>query len=101
MPATGCILTGLGSYDKGNSVGSVSIYPNPFSGSINIDLNDAPRANKIELSLYNLLGKKVLNSIITKQSTSLPISNLPSGIYFYKVTGDNKIIQSGRLISKQ
>jgi hypothetical protein len=100
MPATGCILTDLGSNDIGNSAGSVSIYPNPFSSSINIVLNDVPQANKLELSLYNLLGKEVLNSLLTKQSTSLQTSNLPSGIYFYKVTGDNKIIQSGRLISK-
>jgi len=100
MPATGCILTGLGSTGNDKTAGSVSIYPNPFSGSINIDLNEMPQVNKMEFSLFNLLGEEVSHSMITKQTTSLPISNLPSGIYFYKVTGENKIIQSGRLISK-
>jgi hypothetical protein len=46
------------------------------------------------------LGKEVINKTITKQLTTLETSNLPSGIYFYKVIGNDKIIQSGKLISQ-
>jgi hypothetical protein len=63
-------------------------------------INDASRNNKRELRIYNILGKEVLNTTITKQLTTLESSKLSSGIYFYKVIGNNKIIQSGKLISQ-
>jgi hypothetical protein len=52
------------------------------------------------MKIYNVLGAEVMNTTLTKQLTTLETSNLPSGIYFYKITGKNKIIQSGRLISQ-
>ena len=54
-----------------------------------------------ELRIYNVLGAEVMNTTITKQLTTLETSNLPSGIYFYKITGKNKTIQSGKLVSQQ
>jgi hypothetical protein len=43
----------------------------------------------------------VKNIALTKQLTTLEMGNLPSGIYLYKVIGNNKTIQSGKLISQQ
>jgi hypothetical protein len=80
---------------------SVTIYPNPFSTNATIVINDASQFNNYELRMYNVLGTEVMNTIITNQSTSLETSNLPTGIYSYKVIGKNKTIQSGKLISQQ
>jgi hypothetical protein len=76
------------------------IYPNPFTNQINIILNDALQINSCELKLYNVLGAEVLNSMVSKQVTTLETSSLPSGIYFYKIIDKNKTMQSGRLISQ-
>ena len=38
---------------------------------------------------------------VTKQSVTIETAGLPSGIYFYNVISNNKIIQTGKLISKQ
>ncbi len=82
------------------AAGIASIYPNPFNSSININLNDASLLKNSEMSIYNVLGVLMINTPITKQLTSLETSMLASGVYFYKITSNNKIVQSGRLISK-
>jgi plastocyanin len=79
---------------------AVTIYPNPFTTSIDIVLNDALKINRAELRIYNVLGKEVLNAAILQHLTTLKTSNLPSGIYFYKLMGNDNIIQSGKLIAK-
>ena len=78
-----------------------NIYPNPFSTSIAIIINNASQINKAELRIYNVFGAEVINTSITKQLTTIKTSNLLSGIYFYKVIDNDKIIQSGKLISQQ
>jgi hypothetical protein len=52
------------------------------------------------VKIYNILGKQVLNRVITKPTTTIETDNLPSGIYFYTVNGNNKTIQYGKLITK-
>jgi hypothetical protein len=80
---------------------SVSIYPNPFSKSATISINDATFSNHFELRIFNVFGEEVLNTIVTKQLTTLKTSNLPTGIYSYNVMANNKIIQSGKLVGQQ
>ncbi len=78
-----------------------TIYPNPFSTSTTITINDTTQINNCELRMYSVLGKEVLSTVINKQTTIFETSGLSSGIYFYKISSDNKTIQSGRLISQQ
>jgi hypothetical protein len=100
MIPSDCGTVGIHSLAAGNANEAVTIFPNPFNASTTIMINDASRNNKRELRIYNILGKEVLNTTITKQLTTLESSKLSSGIYFYKVIGNNKIIQSGKLISQ-
>ncbi len=78
----------------------VSIYPNPFTSSLNITINDASRTNIFELRIYNILGTEILSSFISDQVTTLETGKLASGVYFYKVVSKNRTIQSGKLISQ-
>lgn len=97
--ASHCATTGLapaGSKNKG-----ASIYPNPFSSSLSIRLNDASQINNSELGIYNILGVEVINRLLVKQLTTLETSKLQRGIYFYKVSRDGKTIQSGKLVSNR
>jgi hypothetical protein len=89
------------SIDVVSSNNALSIYPNPFTTSINIMLNDALQGNKYELMVYNSLGQMVTRTTVTKQLTTLETANLSSGIYFYKVIANGKTIQSGKLINQQ
>ena len=43
-----------------------TIYPNPFTTSINILINDVTQITKYELRLFNVLGTEVMNVILIK-----------------------------------
>jgi len=96
-----CIPVGNANLDAGDTTNAVTIYPNPFTSSIDIKVNDASKMINYELKIFNILGEEVMNTLITKDITTLKTSNLPSGIYMYEVNSNNQTIQSGKLISKQ
>ena len=93
-----CIPTSVTSFEVQNE--AVTIYPNPFNTSTTIMINDASQIKNCELKMYNVLGAEVMNTTITKQVTTLETNNLPSGMYFYQVIGNDKTIQTGKLIAQ-
>jgi len=78
----------------------VAIYPNPFTNQINIQV-DALQTGKFEFRLYNVLGEEIGNKLINNTNDSFETTTMSSGIYFYKIFNDNKIVQSGKLISQK
>jgi hypothetical protein len=78
---------------------SISLNPNPFNRFIILNIKDASQIKIYELRIYNYLGAEVLKTAITNPITMLEASNLPSGLYSYKVSIHDIIIQSGKLIS--
>ena len=95
------VTTSVVSFDGTKSNTAIAVYPNPFSNSIDIEINETLEIENLEFRMYNALGDEVIFSNITEQLTTLTTSQLVSGIYFYKVIVNKKIIQSGKLISKQ
>lgn len=55
----------------------INIYPNPAKEEITVKNT---KTNK--LSIYNLLGELVFNQLISNETVTINISDLPSGIYF-------------------
>jgi len=96
-----CTLTDVNPVNFDNANQTVSVTPNPFSSFVTINLNQALDNKVYDLKIYNELGKMVLNNTIADPVTTLKTSQLHSGIYFYKVSTNGKIIQSGKLISQQ
>lgn len=76
----------------------VTIYPNPFSSSMTIKLDDSSKSNGEVFRMYNAVGALVMEKAINKSTTTLE-PNLPSGVYFYQVIDRAGTIQSGTLIS--
>ena len=75
----------------------VNIFPNPFSTQItlhaDINFKDAT------LIIYNLYGQQVKQIInISGQTITLQRDNLPSGLYFIRLTQDGKIIATDKLV---
>lgn len=65
-------------------------YPNPFNSSTKIEY-DLPKSITIRLTVYNVLGKEVKTLVNEKQNAGsyqveFDGGNLPSGVYFYKLT---------------
>jgi len=90
-----------GSINTLNTNDAVTISPNPFSTSITINRNDVSETGNLEIKIFNSLGVEMTNSLLSSQMNTLDTSNLPTGIYFYKVIENNKTIQTGKLISQQ
>ena len=95
------VYTGIAPIDTENEDVEITIAPNPFGSYTTIMLKNDSKLNDCELKVYSTLGKEVLNTPVTKKGATIDMSQLQSGIYFYKVINNNKTIQSGKLISKQ
>jgi len=86
--------TGIENLEKQNGV---TIYPNPFSSETilktNVNLNNAT------LTVYNSFGQTVKQiKNINGQTVTLSRDNLASGMYFIRLTQDNQVIATKKLI---
>ncbi len=72
--------TNLGVSD--NTIAGFSYYPNPTTGELNLNSVD----NIEQVTLFNLLGQRMMDTKINATSSQLDISGLSTGAYLMKVT---------------
>ena len=72
-------------FDDFNTL-DMSLYPNPVDG--NYVTIQTPINGVKEVEVFDILGKRVLNTNLI--SDSLDISELNSGVYMVKVTVENQ-----------
>lgn len=65
----------------------ISLYPNPSNGEFTLSYSNSNKTYAIEI--FSVLGQTVFHKENIKQS-SVPITNLPKGIYLVKITDDSK-----------
>lgn len=94
------IVGGPLSVQDGQALEAATLYPNPFQGQLNIRLSETAAAASATLLLYNSMGALVMSNTLTEANTLLDVSQLPAGIYIYRLSQHGKLLQSGRLISK-
>jgi hypothetical protein len=75
----------------------VSVFPNPASETIRFDWGD--KYARLNLELYDLTGKSVINRTLDKNEI-LAVDQLSRGIYLYKLMDNNKVIQTGKISLK-
>ncbi len=67
-----------------NAIGEISVYPNPASNMINVDLS-MTKADQIQAKLVNVAGAvvatKVAACIPGSNKISIDVANLPNGVY--------------------
>lgn len=73
----------------------ISLYPNPTSDFISVNLNEGDNAN---IALYDLQGRKVYESSVVN-SSRIDVSQFNKGIYFYQLSVEGKTV-SGKLIKR-
>jgi len=93
-----CIQAGKNSLgNNGNSIKKITVFPNPFFSSTTINIAD--NLNNATLIVYNAYGqpiKQVRN--ITGKTVPISRDNLPCGLYFMRITEENKLIGVEKLI---
>ncbi|MCF6356722.1 MAG: T9SS type A sorting domain-containing protein [Draconibacterium sp.] len=64
---------------------NVNIYPNPSSGQLNIKLNNY-KQEVVEMELFDVSGKLILNSTLTESLNNFNIESLQPGVYIIKLS---------------
>ncbi|MEI7726663.1 MAG: T9SS type A sorting domain-containing protein, partial [Bacteroidota bacterium] len=102
--ATGCNsieevkdACGITSVENLASESSLTIYPNPASTII---ITETPATyTQSLLSIMNVSGQVMIARQITEPNTQVDISNLSSGVYFVRLTGEMNVAM-GKFIKK-
>jgi hypothetical protein len=82
-------MLSLGVSDNKTKINSLYLYPNPSHEKIYFDSEN--KNIPIYAELYNLLGELI---IVQQKNNEMDISNLPSGIYFVRMSqGDLSLIE--------
>ncbi len=76
------------------------LYPNPFNTSITVELANGATLTGAELRIYTVLGEVVLHAPIIQEVSVFKMSDLPSGMYYYTISSNAKVVQSGKLIAE-
>lgn len=83
---------------------SLSVYPNPApaNSTINVSYTVSNYNEKQNLVIRNILGSEVLRMQLNpyENKTSVDISTLKQGVYFYAIENKNQIIIAKKLIIK-
>ncbi|MDX2003628.1 MAG: T9SS type A sorting domain-containing protein [Chitinophagales bacterium] len=61
------------------------VYPNPATNHLTIELSTYTQPTTF--ALYDLLGRKALETVLESHRTELDITSLPDGLYLYKAGG--------------
>ena len=73
----------------------VSIYPNPTSGQFTIKSTSNQPGYTIEV--YNVVGKKVYQSVLSNSQNSINLSSQPAGMYFVYLKS-NEGVEVGKVL---
>ena len=81
--------------------GLISVYPNPVTERITIDLGNL-EINPNQLSLIDMQGKLMLSSTLQKNDheISLELSEIPNGLYLLKINTREGIITKKILVAR-
>ena len=74
----------------------IAIYPNPTNGNLNIWCET--RGAGYEIEIYDLMGRVVFSKTLTDNKTSINLSQLSKGMYYYKVLNNAVSVKSDKLI---
>jgi len=85
------IVTGIEENSENNSA---NIYPSPFVNSLNIKTKSSELK---EIIIYDLTSKQIIHQKF-ENSITLNTENLTSGIYFYELRNNYRIIKQGRIM---
>jgi len=77
-------------------------YPNPFNPRTIINY-ELPITNDVELSIYNLLGQKLVTLVSERQKAGhhqveWNASDFSSGVYYYRLSTDAGFVQTKKLV---
>ncbi len=84
-----------------NEQTEVNIYPNPVSGELFIDIISLNEGSQYNLIVYDITGKKLLQSeILGNATTSLKTTNIQKGLLFIQIIENNQILITEKIVNE-
>ena len=77
---------------------NISVYPNPVQSTFKLETKN--NINIESVSVYSVLGKKVIQNITRLNKNEYDISNLASGLYILKILDSNGGLASKKLFKR-
>ena len=75
----------------------MTVYPNPTTSSINLNIQNYDLEN-LSYELFDINGRQIQNQKITLTETSIQLENLASAIYMLQVLDNNKLLKTFKII---
>ncbi len=78
----------------------VKVFPNPGSDNVNFEITSPSSYQEYELTIFNSAFQTVTSKKINGIKTKIDVdrNHLESGVYFYSLSGKNKVFQTGKFI---
>lgn len=86
------------SSEPNNKKNKLKIFPNPGNEVLNIELEEF--SNTTYMTLYTITGKQIFSKKIDSFKSKLNVGALENGVYIYKVTNENDLINTGTWIKQ-
>lgn len=94
-PGNGCSLTSI--YENIVTENQILISPNPFSLSTTIQTSK--KLNNATLTIFDTFGRQVKQiKSLSGEKIIIQRDNLPDGLYYIRISQDNKTIRTDKLI---
>lgn len=77
-----------------DSKNQIKLFPNPSTGAVNI----SGLAAGTRIYVYNLVGELIMEKVAEKQLETLPLDNVPKGVYFIKLVTNGQNVLSQKVI---
>ena len=87
--------------EENNNLIQCNLFPNPFSVNAVLRITNLRelQMQNLKLNVYNLFGRTATPVIISNtDSFIISRKNLPSGIYFYELREEGKVVAEGKFI---
>ena len=78
--------------------GEISIFPNPATDYVSISVPSYLASSNTVVEVTDALGKVVMHEAINTEVTTLRISTLKDGVYFFKVTSNSQPVKVGKVV---
>jgi hypothetical protein len=75
----------------------MNVYPNPVTNFLTLKVDDV-ELSTLSFQLIDLKGKVITNKKVNSATTTVAMENLPTATYFLKVTDNNQIVKTFKII---
>ena len=76
----------------------ISIYPNPTSGSLNIEMEN--EIGEIEIAIFDVRGRKIFTQSTSGLFTKINTGKFDNGVYLLKIISEDKTIHKMKFIKE-